>query len=116
MNIVFCDDEESILELYISEIEYALPEHKVVGISCPLKALDYCQNNSVDLLFTDGRMPKMNGIELAKNIKDIENAPQVILITGYVGTPDQPLDEVGISKVFNKPINYDELIDFIRLY
>ena len=83
MNIVFCDDEESILELYISEIEYALPEHKVVGISCPLKALDYCQNNPVDLLFTDGRMPKMDGIAATQAIRAVSSATQIVILTSH---------------------------------
>ena len=42
-------------------------------IECPngLKAMEVLRENKVDVLFTDIRMPKMNGIELVEAMQDL---------------------------------------------
>ena len=44
------------------------------------QALDYLQNNKVDLIFLDINMPNISGIEL---LKSISSPPLVIFTTGY---------------------------------
>lgn len=43
-------------------------------------ALDYCQNNNVDILFLDVDMPGLNGLELRKKLNEI---PVCIFITAH---------------------------------
>lgn len=115
MRIVFCDDETALLELYQSEVDYAIPNQEIHTFSNGHDAVAFCRENKVDLVFTDGKMPKMDGLELAKSLQSLEHPPQVILVTGYVGTYEEDeLEEIGISKILNKPIDYDELITFIQ--
>jgi two-component system response regulator YesN len=37
----------------------------------------------VDVMITDVRMPKMDGIELVKKIQNLEDKPQIIVVSGY---------------------------------
>ncbi|MBQ6407070.1 MAG: response regulator [Butyrivibrio sp.] len=54
-------------------------------IECPngLKAMEVLREKEVDVLFTDIRMPKMNGIELVEAMQELENPPIVIAVSGY---------------------------------
>lgn len=47
------------------------------------EALEIIKNCHVDLIFTDIRMPKMDGIELVKQLQIIENRPYIVAISGY---------------------------------
>jgi len=50
----------------------------------PLLALNYLNTNKdTDIIFTDINMPKINGIELIKKIKNIDNKIKVIMISMY---------------------------------
>ena len=47
------------------------------------KAIDLCRKTDFDLVITDLKMPKINGIEFLKTIKDQRPETIVILITAY---------------------------------
>jgi len=75
------DDEPNATEL-IEAYVLATPTLELIG-SCnqSKKALEILQEEAVDLLFLDIRMPEMNGFEL---IQELKNPPQVIIITAHV--------------------------------
>ncbi len=54
-------------------------------LECPdgEKALEIIKSRPVDLVFTDIRMPKMNGIQLVQNIQQLDEIPLVVAISGY---------------------------------
>lgn len=114
MNILFCDDEEAILDLYLSEIAHSLPEHNLYGAKDGQEGLKVCQENKIDLVLTDGKMPIKDGVELSKDLQSLPNPPKVYMITGYAGTYDEDeLKKYGIIEVFYKPLDFDWLIEFI---
>lgn len=47
------------------------------------EALEILKKKKVDTVFTDIRMPKMDGIELVKEIDSLEKRPDVVVISGY---------------------------------
>lgn len=115
MKILLVEDEKFILDFYSSELEYEFPEHTILSALNGEDALAILEDETVDLVLTDGKMPKMDGVQLAQELKKRENAPKVAMITGYVGDYDEnDLKEAGIIKVFNKPVDFDELLSFIK--
>jgi len=50
------------------------------------KAYDYVQNNHVDLIVTDVRMPRMDGIELAKRAHQLNPKIRILFVSGYNDT------------------------------
>lgn len=115
MNILFCDDGETILELYVNEVAHSLPMHKLFGAKDGAEGLKICQEHQIDYVFTDGRMPIKDGIQLSKDLQKLASPPKVYMITGYAGTYDEEeLLNYGIREVFDKPIDYDWLIEFIN--
>ncbi|KAF1301879.1 response regulator [Enterococcus sp. JM9B] len=74
------------------------------------KALEICQNETLDIIITDIKMPGINGIELIKEIKKTSANTQIIILTGF-GTLDYAKEamEQGIRFFLEKPIRPEEL-------
>lgn len=82
MNIrcIIVDDEplaREILEQYIKDTPHL---NLITSCSSALDAIQVLSDYSVDLMFLDINMPKLNGINL---IKSLEKAPEVIFTTAY---------------------------------
>ena len=46
-------------------------------------ALEILKEQSIDVMFTDIRMPKMDGIELVERMQECEHIPLTVSISGY---------------------------------
>ncbi len=67
--------------------------HQVLTSSTAAEALELCGKHSFDIVVTDYKMPKMNGIELIARLRKLHPATAVILISGFTDTLG--LDEAG---------------------
>ena len=83
MRTIVVDDEELSMRQF--EIECAqVREIELVGrFTNPLEALDYARNNTVDFALLDIEMPQMNGIELARRLREIKRDMIIIFVSGY---------------------------------
>jgi two-component system, NtrC family, response regulator PilR len=79
--ILVLDDDQGMREFM--EIMLTKEGYDVTGSGEPAKAIDLCRKTAFDLVITDLKMPKMNGIEFLKAIKDLRPETIVILITAY---------------------------------
>ena len=46
-------------------------------------ALDILKDQKVDVMFTDIRMPKMDGLELVREVQKLSHKPQIVAVSGY---------------------------------
>ena len=84
MKVLLVDDEKLSLEYMKSLIDWDQCGHQLSGIySDPYQALQFLDRESVDLLITDIRMPKMDGIELGRHLHRIAPQTLLVLLTGY---------------------------------
>ena len=79
--IMVLDDDQGMREFM--EIMLLNEGYDVTSEGEPLKAIDLCRKTAFDLVITDLKMPKINGIEFLKAIKDQRPETVVILITAY---------------------------------
>jgi len=79
--ILVVDDDQGMREFM--EIMLLNEGYDVTSEGEPLKAIDLCRKTAFDLVITDLKMPKINGIEFLKAIKDQRPETVVILITAY---------------------------------
>ncbi len=86
-NILVVDDEENIREI-ISEFLQSF-NYYVVEAANGEEALTACTKTDFNLIITDIRMPKMNGLKLLKTIKTLRPDIPVILMTGYEPSKSQ---------------------------
>ena len=83
VNILAVDDEHFALNDLRESIETALPENPVFCFNKSTDALDFAKETKIDIAFLDIDMGGMNGLQLAKHLKDIYGETNIIFVTGY---------------------------------
>jgi len=112
--ILFVDDEKELVTL--GNIMLSRLGYTIQGVSDPVEALEIFSRNpsDFDLIITDLTMPRMTGIDLAKNIREKRKDIPIIISTGYY---DENIvnrgREVGIDEFVKKPISRNEIASVI---
>jgi two-component system response regulator ChvI len=107
------DDDKDHLWLFSMILERG--GYSVDGFIDPTTALSKFKPNSYDLLVLDYRMPKLNGFELYKRIKEMDQKMKALLITA---THEQIIDDNGkylqdqkLLRVIRKPVSNEDLLN-----
>jgi DNA-binding response OmpR family regulator len=109
LSILFVEDDDE-LRKNTSEILKNF-FHKVDTACNGEEALTMYQNNASDIVLTDIRMPKMNGVELTQNIYAINDKQAVIVLSAHDESKYLlPLINLGIEQFIKKPIDFQELL------
>jgi two-component system response regulator PilR (NtrC family) len=106
--ILIVEDEKSMREVLKMLLE---GEHyEVTTAADGLEGLSYIEKDIFDLVITDMKMPKADGFEVLKKIKEISPNTIVIMITAF-GTTEKAIDamKAGTYDYINKPFNIDEI-------
>jgi len=115
MILLFVDDHKDILEIYKAEMEYELKETECHYAISGEEALKICEEHAITHVFTDAKMPGIDGIELTREVMKRWPDKKVYMVSGYEGKyTDEELKEAGVLKFFQKPIDFDSFIDFIK--
>jgi two-component system response regulator YesN len=84
MRILIADDEKLTREGLISSIPWdELPFDHIDQADDGINALQLARTHLPDVLLTDIRMPRMNGIELAEKIQELNPQCPIIFMSGY---------------------------------
>lgn len=79
------------------------------------EAINYLQNNNVDLIVLDNNMPIMNGIETLKRIRELDIEGKVLLFTVSDSSKDvQDALEFGVDGYLLKDMEPEDIIKDIR--
>ena len=106
--ILFVDDDQTILNLveeYLAAFDY-----RVSIADSGLKALELIKDQDFDVVFTDFKMPDIDGLELLAMIKEYRPATEVIIVTGH-GTMESAIQAMkfGSYDYIQKPFKLDVL-------
>ncbi|MCG0314629.1 MAG: response regulator [Calditerricola sp.] len=79
------------------------------------QAIEIVERQVPDLVILDMKIPGMNGLEILKKIKKIDNRIKVIMMTAY-GELDmiKEATALGVLAHFTKPFDIDELRNTVR--
>ncbi|WP_239297685.1 response regulator [Paenibacillus sp. ACRRY] len=84
ITVIVAEDEPIIKNHIITKIEQAAPDFKVIASSFNGKdALDAILRLNPDVVFTDIRMPVMDGMELITNIRAVMPEIPIVVLSGY---------------------------------
>lgn len=82
--ILIAEDEKFIRRGLRTMIERSpVPTGEILEARDGEEALELLRTRPVDLLVTDIRMPRMDGIELVSRLKELERPPMVLVVSGY---------------------------------
>jgi two-component system response regulator YesN len=111
MSTIFVIDDEPIIGIGLKAL---IGEHKgfknTVIFTDSVTALSQIIANPPDVILTDIRMPRMDGIELCRNIQERKLLTQVIVLSGYEDfSYAQKCMSYGVIEYLLKPITEIEL-------
>jgi DNA-binding NtrC family response regulator len=114
------DDEIDVTELFQDALCDNIDGITVVAFNDPIIALEHFTENRENyaLVISDLRMPNLNGLELLKKIKKLNEKVRTLLISAYDNENDvlfQHYVELGIIDSFiPKPITINRLCQKVR--
>jgi YesN/AraC family two-component response regulator len=116
-SILLIDDEDEIKSLMANYLMKShIEENRIVLASDGKEALGKIQNQEFGLIIVDVLMPKMNGLQLIKEIKlraKYKDIP-VILISGTLEADNvKTAIALGINNILVKPFHYNIFIEKI---
>jgi len=116
LSLLFVEDNEPfrtrivrVLEDYFYRVDTA-----VDGIDGIEKYNDYyrLKQKTYDLVISDIRMPRMNGVELTSEIRAINEEQPIIILSAHAETDYLlPLINLGIAQFITKPVQYPQMFD-----
>jgi DNA-binding response OmpR family regulator len=115
--VMVVDDDEELASLFKRLLEGN--GFSSVSFNDPILALKHFKDDPHGywLVIADLKMPNLNGIDLAKNIRNISPSVKILLITGffddeYLNKPD--FKAARISEVLHKPVKLGELLGCVH--
>ena len=111
--ILAVDDESIVLDSFRKILVFA--GYSIDTVENGKEAVGLVQKNDYDFVFTDLKMPEMDGIEVTKTVKHIRPDIDVIVITGYA-TIESAVETMkfGAMDYVQKPFTEDELVNFVN--
>lgn len=113
LNIAICDDEQNQIQ-YVKGIVSEWAEangHMPFFAEFPSAEaflFDYAENQNYDILLLDIEMTNMNGIDLAKKVREENDRVQIVFITGYPDFMSEGF-EVAALHYLMKPVKKEKL-------
>lgn len=108
--ILIVDDEKDMLTL-LKRIITEGTDHEVRTFSSPLAALEWLKNNPVELVFTDLKMPGIDGIQFLKEVKRAKPRTCIIILTAYA-TIETAVEAIkmGAYEYISKPFKRERIL------
>lgn len=114
--VLIVEDEKMIRQGIRTMIQRSgVPVEVVMECSNGEMALEILQSQKVDVMFTDIRMPKMTGIELAQKIQGLPEKPIIVAVSGYADfSYAVELLRMGVREYLLKPIEREKLWELMK--
>lgn len=115
MHILIVEDEVGIVKF----LQQGLQEegYIITTASDGLMGLEYTQKTNFDLILLDWMLPKMNGLEVCKAIREKDNSTPIIFLTAK-DTVQETIEglQAGANDYIKKPFSFEELIERIKIH
>lgn len=114
--LLIVEDEKMIRQgIKAMVMRFQMPIDEIIECNNGLEALDVVKTQQIDVMITDIRMPKMDGITLVKEIKGLPYVPKVIVISGYDDfSYAVELLRNGAKEYLLKPIEREKLAEALE--
>lgn len=111
--------EDNMQNRYLVTFLLESQGHKVISATDGVEGIELAKTLTPDLILLDIQLPGMNGYEVARTLRGMDNLKEtkIIAVTSYamVGDRDKAL-ESGCNGYIEKPINPETFLDEIALF
>ena len=115
LRLLIVDDEKTTREALAEHIPWCELGIDIVRTARNgLEALEMIKQSKPDIILTDVRMPKMDGVELVKALRPLAQACKVIFLSGFADKEylKSAIQYQALSYI-EKPINIGEVVEVI---
>ena len=109
MTILAVDNENLMLNRLCRCIKQVKPDSLVVSFKNPADALAYMENHTVDVVFLEMMLQKMMGIELARQMQQINPHVNIIFTSSYSNYMYEAMSEIRCSGFIVKPVTTEKI-------
>ena len=111
--ILIVDDEPEMTEELKEILESE--NYKVIVAHNGIEALEFFSKELFDLILLDIKMPKMDGVETYRKMKQVKPMTPIIIITGSFARKNaERVIREGASDVVYKPFDVEKLFNIIK--
>jgi DNA-binding response OmpR family regulator len=112
-------DDEQDITFTLKETLDETGLFQVKTFTNPILALSEFKAGAYDLAVLDIRMPGMNGFELCRKLKDVDNKLKICFLTAadilyYRDTDSDVIDDLGIGCFIQKPVDNEDFVGKIE--
>jgi len=109
-DVLVIDDEEEIINVLERNLQSS--NFRVTGASSREDAIQSMKEHSYPIVLLDIKFPATSGTEILRELKNINPAVNVFMITGYA-SHENIMESLGQGAVdyFTKPLDIDRLVD-----
>ena len=118
-DFIMIDDEDFILDNLANSFDWnKMGFNLLATFKTPLKALEFLENNRVDVVLSDIKMPKMNGLEFSKIIKEKYPDIFIVMLSGHRDFEyARSAINHGVFSYLLKPAKHSDITDvFLQLF
>lgn len=120
LNILFIEDNEDVRLQLVKLLTnfFTNIDVEVNGLDGYEKYLNFKEKNNeyYDLVITDLSMPKLDGVDLSKQIIKINPNQLILVISAHTESKKLlKLIDIGIYKFLQKPVDYNDLLNTLSL-
>lgn len=101
------DDDARCLEFTRELVARMCPEVEFVAFPAAAEALSFFAKNQVELIITDYRMPGMDGVQFAREVRAQASEVPIIMISG--DNVEHEAMTSGVTLFLAKPVSAKEL-------
>ncbi|MBU3810329.1 MAG: response regulator [Candidatus Niameybacter stercoravium] len=114
--ILIVDDEEEVRSSIMRKMQWEQLGYQLVGdAENGEDALEKVRVLEPDLVLTDIKMPYMDGLTLAKYIKEERNSTEIVIFSGFDDFEyAQKAIKLGVIEYILKPVNVAELTEILK--
>ncbi|UCH15034.1 MAG: response regulator [Bacteroidales bacterium] len=114
-NILIAEDTD-INYYFLAEVLKST-NARLIRVNNGKEAVEYCQSNNVDLILMDINMPRMNGFEATRSIKEHKNDIPIIVQTAVGFENEEELSlESGADDYISKPIDLKSFMNKLEKF
>lgn len=110
MKVLVVDDELYARKALVKTIQEWDRDALVLDFEDGIAAVEYIKKEAPDIIFTDIRMPEMDGLQLCDYIRKSSPSAHIVVVSGYAEFEyAQKAIQYGVDRYLLKPVNCEKL-------